>query len=167
MNRCELFDKIFTEKRLSVEYNGQFCEKRIRGNSVDFLDPETGDPMITITQNQILCSECGVELGYNDCEMLNYRTLKLICPECFFEYKIIFPQMKQVNMSEKVESITEGSIYLATVGGKEQHVIYTDDKFLCVEEDDKPVNPELLIEEVFLSNSEIADLRPVSSSLAK
>lgn len=159
MDRYDLFDKLFTEKKFIVGHNGKQYKRIDKVGFVEFIDEETNTVILTITNNKVLCSECGVEMTYDDCEMINYKTLNLICPECFYEYQVTFPSVKQVKTSDKIKSIIENSIYLANVGNEQKHVIYKGNKFLSIEDDDLEVNPDMLIEEMFLTNAEIAELR--------
>lgn len=161
MDRYDLFDKLFVEHNYVIEHNGKKYRKEVSENKIDFCDPDTDEPVVTVEDGKVFCSECGVELGYDDCELINYKTLNLICPECFYEYQVIFPTVKQVNMSKDIKSITENSIYIAKVGNETKHVVFKNNKFLSIEDDDQEAKPDLLLQEVFLSNAEIAKLRKV------
>ena len=164
MDRYDLFDKIFTEKTFNVEYGGNFCKRVVKSGEIDFIDEDSDTVMLTVTPKQVLCTECGVELTPDDCDMINERTLQITCPECFYKYRVTFPFVKLVKTSDKIKSsILEGCIYLADVKNEKKHVIYRDNKFLSIEDNEAEVKPDLLIEEVYLTNSEIADLRPPES----
>lgn len=165
MNKDDMFDKLFENKGFSVYHDGEKLARYVCDDgSVDYVDEDTDDTMITISNDKICCTECDCKIGYSNCEVVNDHSINLICPDCLYEYKVLFSNVDKIPMSKDIKALLDGSIYEALLENQIIHVKYSDGKFLCIEENDKPVKPEMLNKEVFLSNAQLADLRKEEKS---
>ncbi len=165
MNKDDMFDKLFENKGFSVYHDGEKLARYVNDDgSVDYVDEDTDDTMITITDDKIYCTECDCIIGFSSCEVVNDHSINLICPDCLYEYKVVFSNIDKVPMSKDIKALLDGSIYEALLDNQIVHVKYSDGKFLCIEENDKLVKPEMLNKEVFLSNAQLADLRKEEKS---
>ena len=159
MNKYEMFDLMSGNKDFIIEYEGNKLTKKTEGNSVVYYDDETDEPMITVSGGKVYCTACDCPFGKNNIEGVNDHTIKLICPDCLYEYKVVFVRVNQVPMSNDVKVLMDDSMYIAKVGDRTIHVLYTDGIFYSIEDNGVVVKPDLIVKEEFLTNLQIANLK--------
>ena len=159
MNKKDMFEKLFDNKGFVVDFEGIRLSKRSNSVNTTYYNDETDEPMITIGKDYVLCTECDCEFRLNNCEAINDHTLQLVCPECMYKYKVVFVNSNTIPLGEEVKSLMDGSTYIVKVGNDTLHALYTEGQFLCIEKNDEPIKPDLVEREVFLTNSQVSELR--------
>lgn len=159
MNKFELFDLLFdSNSKLEAYYQEDIADKKVSGGEIKFVDSDNND-LISISNKTVYCCDCVREIKPINCEKIADNKLKLNCPECGMDLIILFKNLKKIPFSDKVKNIIEGSYYLVKVGDVNKHVLYQKDNFYSIEDNDIIVKPTFIIEEVFLTNTEIANLK--------
>lgn len=159
MNKSDLFDLLFTDTKFVIEHEGSPLRCVINDNKKCFVEEDTGIIMVHITGDSVFCTECGCEMQLNNCESVNDHTIKLVCPECLYEYKVTFVNPNKIPLSDEVKALMDGSTYVIKVAGETLHALYTDGQFRCIEKSDELVKPDLVEREIFLTNSQLCELR--------
>lgn len=159
MNKNDLFDLLFKNSRFTIEYDGEQLEKVVNGDSIYFIDKGTDETMVHIRNGRIFCTECDCELNKRDCESVNDHTIKLVCQDCLYEYKVTFVNPNSIPLGKEVKSLMDGSTYVIKVADETFHALYTEGQFKCIERSGELVKPDLVEREVFLTNSQLCELR--------